>query len=38
MVVSTVQIFIAGLVVFVVTLVSAFIALIGSDRPNEPEL
>ncbi len=36
MVVSTVQIFVVGLVVFFVTLVSAFVGLIGSDRPDEP--
>ena len=36
MIVSTVQIFVVGLIVFFVTLVSAFVALIGSDRPNEP--
>ncbi len=36
MVVSTLQIFIIGLVVFFVTLVSAFVALIGSDRPDQP--
>jgi len=36
MAISTVQIFVIGLVVFFVTLVSAFIALIGSDRPDQP--
>jgi len=36
MVVSTLQIFIIGLVVFFVTLVSAFVALIASDRPDQP--
>lgn len=36
MVVSPIQIFIVGIAVFFVTLVSAFVALIASDRPDEP--
>lgn len=35
MVVSTMQIFLVGIVVFFVTLISAFVGLIASDRPNE---